>query len=44
MSLVSADIAVAEVSELEDCLSSLAHPTREASAKAATQDKIKVEG
>jgi hypothetical protein len=44
MSLVSVDIVVAADSVVEDCLSSLAHPTSEASAKAARQEKIKVEG
>ena len=41
MSLLSVDIVVAE--ESEECFSSHAQPTREASAKAATQEKIKVE-
>ncbi len=43
MSLLSVDIVVEEDSELEECLSSLAHPVSEASAKAARQEKIKVE-
>jgi hypothetical protein len=42
MSLLSGDIVVEEDSE--ECLSSLAHPTREANAKAARQEKIKIEG
>jgi hypothetical protein len=43
MSLLSGDIVVEEESEAEECLSSLAQPARETSAKAATQEKIKVE-
>ncbi len=35
---------VEEESEAEECLSSEEHPAREASAKAARQDKIKVGG
>jgi hypothetical protein len=42
MSLLSVDIMVVDESEAEECLSSLAHPVREASNKAARQDKIKV--
>ncbi len=42
MSLLSGDIIVEEDSE--ECLSSLAHPARETSAKAARHEKIKVEG
>ena len=41
MSLVSVEVVAEE--ESEECFSSLAHPAREASAKAATQEKIKVE-
>jgi len=44
MSLVSGDIVVEEDSEVEDWLLSLAQPAREASAKAARQEKINVEG
>jgi hypothetical protein len=44
MFLVSDDIVVAEDSEVEDWLLSLAQPAREASAKAARQEKINVEG
>jgi hypothetical protein len=44
MSLLSGDSVVEEESEAEECLSSEAHPAREASAKTAKQDKIKVEG
>ena len=43
MSLLSVDIVVVEELEAEDCLSSLAHPARETSAKAARHEKIKVE-
>jgi hypothetical protein len=43
MSLLSVDIVVVEESEVDDCLSSLAHPVREASAKEAMQEKIKGE-
>ena len=42
MSLLSVDIVVAE--ESEECFSSHAQPTREASAKAPRQEKIKVAG
>jgi hypothetical protein len=44
MSLVSGDIVVEEDSEVEDWLLSLAQPAREASAKAAKQEQINVEG
>jgi hypothetical protein len=44
MFLVSVDIVVAEDSDVEDWLLSSAHPAREASAKAARQEKINVEG
>ena len=44
MSLVSGDIVAEEDSVVEDWLLSLAQPAREASAKAARQEKIKVEG
>jgi hypothetical protein len=44
MFLVSVDIVVDEESEVEDWLLSSAHPAREASAKAARQEKINVEG
>ena len=39
MSLLSVDIVVAEDSDMEECLSSLAQPTREISAKAVRQKK-----
>ena len=42
MSLLSVDIVVEDDSE--ECFSSQAHPARETSAKAARQEKIKVEG
>jgi hypothetical protein len=44
MSLLSVDIVAEDDSEVEVCLSSSAQPTSEASAKAARQEKIKVEG
>jgi hypothetical protein len=44
MFLVSVDIVVEEDWEVEDGHLSLAHPAREASAKAARQEKINVEG
>jgi hypothetical protein len=44
MSLLSVDIVVEEDSEVEDWLLSLVHPAREASAKAAKQEQINVEG
>jgi hypothetical protein len=44
MFLVSVDIVVEEDSEVEAWLLSLAHPARAASAKAARQEKINVEG
>jgi hypothetical protein len=44
MFLVSVDIVVAEDWEVEDWHLSLAQPAREASAKAARQEKINVEG
>ena len=43
MSLLSGVSVVEEDSEVEECFSSLAHPAREASAKAARQERIKVE-
>ena len=42
--MVSGDIVAEEDSVVEDWLLSLAQPAREASAKAARQEKIKVEG
>ena len=42
MSLLSEDIVVEEESEVEDGFSSLAHPAREASAKAARHVMMKV--
>ena len=44
MSLLSVDIVVVEELEVEERFSSLAQPAREASAKAARQEKIKVDG
>ena len=44
MSLLSVDSVVADDSEVEECLVSSAQPTREASANAARQEKIKQEG
>lgn len=44
MSLLSVVIVADDESEVEECLSSSAQPTREASAKAARQEKIKVDG
>ena len=44
MSLLSGDSVVEEDSEVEECLSSSAHPTSEAIAKAAKQEKIKIDG
>jgi hypothetical protein len=44
MSLLSGDRVAEEDSEVEQCLSSLAQPAREASAKAARQERINVEG
>jgi hypothetical protein len=43
MSLVSEDMVMEEESEAEECLSSLEQPARETIAKAARQEKIKVE-
>jgi hypothetical protein len=44
MSLLSGDSVVEEESEAEECLSSEEHPVKEASARAARQDKIKIGG
>jgi len=44
MSLLSVDMVAEDDSVVEDCLSSSEQPTREASAKAAMQERIKVEG
>ena len=44
MSLLSVDMVAEDDSVVEDCLSSSEQPTREASAKAARQERIKVEG
>jgi hypothetical protein len=44
MFLLSGAGAVEEESEVEECLSSEEHPAREASAKTARPDKIKIGG